>query len=445
MATIKYLLQSKSKTAQVYARLSLAKNVSFKKKTGFVIDFKNWSSVTGFPKNIDAESKRLKNKLKELDVFIIDRYNIDYNKGFDINSDWLLDIINEFNGQKKPSKTEYLIDYGNEFVSKLPNKITDKGVIGVSKDTITKYTTIVKKLKGFEEYKNTKLLIRDVDLQFRDEFVWYLTEVDGINNNTAGRYLSFVKTIVLDARKNGRIVSLQIENFKGFTVSPPIVTLNMEELEKIKAKDYELEYLDIARDWLIIGCYIGQRVSDLLRITSKFIITKGGFRVIQLTQKKTKNNVEVPIHKEVDKILKKRNGEFPPVFSKNEDSNSAIFNRYLKEVCRIAEIDTPTKGNLNNPETMRYETGIYPKWKLISSHTCRRSFATNFYAKEGYPTAMLKAITGHSTEKMFLVYIGKTANDYALQLAKIWEKEVDEKEKQDKQPKFKVIKNATNQ
>src|SRR5690606_10008651 len=114
------------------------------------------------------------------------------------------------------------------------------------------------------------------------------------------------------------------------------------ELEKIKAKTYEIKDLDTARDWLIIGCYIGQRVSDLLRLTDKFIINNNGFNFIQLTQKKTKNKVEIPIHDEVKRILNKRGGKFPPVFAENEGSNSALFNRHLKEVCRIARIDTPT-------------------------------------------------------------------------------------------------------
>jgi hypothetical protein len=73
-----------------------------------------------------------------------------------------------------------------------------------------------------------------------------------------------------------------------------------------------------------------------------------------------------------------------------------------------------------NPKTGRSENGTYPKWKLISSHTCRRSFASNFYAEENYPTPILMNITAHSTEKQFLEYIGKESIDYSLQLAKLW-------------------------
>jgi hypothetical protein len=45
----------------------------------------------------------------------------------------------------------------------------------------------------------------------------------------------------------------------------------------------------------------------------------------------------------------------------------------------------------------------------------RRSFATNFYGK--IPTTYLIYITGHSTEAMFLNYIGKSNKDLALEVS----------------------------
>lgn len=444
MATIKYLLQSKSSTAPVYTRLSLSKNISYKRKTGFVIDFKNWSTKTGYPKTNDASSKQLKNKLKELDIYIIKRYNDDYTKGLLINGNWLASVVDEFHGRTKPNKTEYLTEYGKEYLEKLPHRITKKGT-RTSKDTVTKYTTIVKKLIGFEEFSKRTYLLKEVDLQFKDEFFRYLTEEDNIGDNTAGRYLSFVKTILLDARKNGITLSPQIDDFKGFTVKPPIVTLNFEEIELLIKAKFETKIYGTTRDWLIIGCYIGQRVSDLLRLTDKYLIENEGYKFIEVTQKKTKKTVYIPLHKEVKKIMDKRKGQFPPIFSKKEGSNSTIFNRHLKEVCRLAGIDTPTKGNLNNPKTNRYETAIYPKWMLVSSHICRRSFATNFYGLKQYPTPMLRAITGHSSEAMFLGYIGKEANDFALQLAKVWDNETEVNHSNNKAVKLTVIKNASNQ
>jgi len=52
----------------------------------------------------------------------------------------------------------------------------------------------------------------------------------------------------------------------------------------------------------------------------------------------------------------------------------------------------------------------------VTSHIGRRSFATNFYGI--IPTSYLIYTTGHSTEAMFLNYIGKSNKDIALEMAK---------------------------
>ena len=59
--------------------------------------------------------------------------------------------------------------------------------------------------------------------------------------------------------------------------------------------------------------------------------------------------------------------------------------------------------------------GTFPKHELVTSHICRRSFASNYYGE--MPTPLIIAITGHSTERQFLVYVGKEPNDHAQQIA----------------------------
>ena len=147
----------------------------------------------------------------------------------------------------------------------------------------------------------------------------------------------------------------------------------------------------------------------------------------------------------MQKILDKRGGEFPPTFTNNVDSNKAMFNRYLKQLCKIAEIDKIENGNKFDEEKKRYISGQYPKHELVSSHICRRSFASNHYATELYPTPILMNITAHSTEKMFLEYIGKKPIDYSLSLAKIWQKVgLNNKEKEKKESNLTVVKNVVN-
>lgn len=419
MATIKFLLQSTSSTAPIYLRLSLGRNNTLKRKTGFVIDAKAWGS-NGFPKERDANSKNIKGQLLNLSAHVVNEYNSDNAKGIVISGEWLSSVIDRFHNRVEPEQKEFLTVYGDYFVQSLPDKVTTTGTKGVNKDTVGKYKTIVDKLKGFEEYTEKRYLIKEVGINFRDEFVKYLIDIDKLSSNTAGRYINFVKTIIRDARKHGYEISNQIDSFRGYTVAAPKVTLTFDEIETIKKADLSNEKLDIARDWLIIGCFTGQRVSDLLRMNKDMITTVSKYPIITLVQEKTKKTVQIPIHYEVKAVINKRDGEFPPVFANTSDSNSTMFNRYLKDVCKEAKIDTMTKGNIKDPETGIYGTGIYPKHKLVSSHICRRSFATNFYSQREYPTPLLMSVTGHATETMFLNYIGKKPIDYALQLAEIW-------------------------
>jgi hypothetical protein len=152
-------------------------------------------------------------------------------------------------------------------------------------------------------------------------------------------------------------------------------------------------------------------VSDLLKLNELNI---QGNNLIVTTQK-TKTPIAIPIMSQVDEVLKRRSG-FPRKLSDQK------FNEYIKEVCRLAQIDTPTKGakrtrvvdplkRRKHGYTTRKIDGVYPKFELVASHTCRRSFASNYYGK--IPTAIIRAITCHSTEREFLNYIQVSPEEHA--------------------------------
>jgi len=440
MASIKYSIQSKSDSASIYLRLSMGKSNYIKSRIGLTIDANNWSSRTGLPKKNNTDNKNFTNKLLKLKVFILDQFNDANSIGEEITKKWVLDKIDIHFNRNQIVEMEYLTTYGDKFLDELQYKVSQNNKKGVSVSTQKKYQTIVNKLKTYETTLGKRLLIKDVDLKFHKEFMKYMSEVDRLSDNTVGRYLKVVKTICLDAQRNGIQISDQIPHFKGFTVKSPIVTLSFDEIEKIKNKEFSNENHQIARDWLVIGCYTGQRVSDLMRMNKSMIQSIQKFEFIVLTQTKTNKLVQIPIHQEVRNVLDKRNGEFPPRFNKILETNNVLFNRYLKQLCQIAEINDIVEGNKHNEETNRYESGKFEKYKLVSSHILRRSFATNFYANRKYPTPLLMNITAHSTEKMFLEYIGKKPIDYGLQLAEIWSKEAI---KGREEIKLEIIKNTS--
>lgn len=434
MATIKYFLQSEKNPANIYMRLSVDRKTVLRRKSGYIINPDNWSK-NGFPKPNDAELKRLKSDLQDLSTKIEKSLNLAVSSGVLIDGEWLQTQIDTIQGKQKKTDIDRLINYMQLYIENLPYKVSSGGKTGVVHNTIQKYTTLKKKISEFENYKGTQFYIKDIGLPFSQELTKYFLEVDKLSRNSTGRYIKYIKSVCNDAQRNGIEVNQQLNQVRGISEKSAKIYLTFEELEKIEKKKYSRSALENAKDWLIIGCYIGQRVSDLLSLTSNNINSRNGIELIELTQKKTGKRVSIPIHHKVKEILTKRNGEFPERISDQK------FNLHIKDICELAKINQSVSGGKmakdEKTEMCRKEFGSFPKHKLVTSHICRRSFATNFYGI--MPTPLIISITGHSTEQQFLVYIGKDSNDYAIQIAEYFNLE---SLKAKKEPVLMVVKQA---
>lgn len=136
--------------------------------------------------------------------------------------------------------------------------------------------------------------------------------------------------------------------------------------------------------------------------------------VIELTQQKTGKQVTIPVLPITKEILKeglpysislqKFNGLLK-VLCKEADINEVIPGPKIEMVDKEGKVIPKNKNGKRTQKGQKQKVKVsFPKWQLISSHVCRRSFATNTYGK--LPTPLIMQITGHSTEKMFLGYIG---------------------------------------
>lgn len=146
----------------------------------------------------------------------------------------------------------------------------------------------------------------------------------------------------------------------------------------------------------MLGCEIGQRVEDLLKITEANLRKTSQGTFIDLKQNKTKKDVTIPVN---DRAMKVLNEGFPYRIA---DQN---FNDYIKDIAEEAKLNELVKGKKYDKSSKRKVLGNFPKHELITSHACRRSFATNYY--KIIPTTILMGITGHTKESTFLVYINK--------------------------------------
>jgi integrase len=309
-----------------------------------------------------------------------------------------------------------------------------RGRLGLSKSRINSYNNLLGIFKNYQGKKTYR--VKDINLLFSKQFLnWMLNEKE-YSESYARKKINDLKTVCGDAAIYGIQTSGQLKLIKGGKpINEFIIYLNPSELKKIEKAKLISKAHQNARKWLLFGCHIGQRGGDLLNITKDNFVTRNNLEVIELTQQKTGKKVTIPILEKTKEIL--RDGLPHPIAIQN-------FNNYIKQVCKIAELNELIKGRKYDKEKERRITGTHEKWELITSHVCRRSFATNLYGV--LPTPLIMQITAHSTEKMFLQYIGKGSLDYAQQIADFYEKQAKKKEQKERaKPELPVIKNSVNQ
>lgn len=439
MATIKFLIQSKKENAPIYCYFSLGRGKFYKRKTRETVNPENWSKDKGAPKNITSgtektlkENETLKNTLLKLESFILEQYRKRTDDEI-INGIWLDEIITAYySGGRRIEKLDYLDDFLEYYKTDILPFRKYRGK-KITYRTIQKHNTLIEKLQEFIKSENRKIKVSDYGLALSNKFEKYL-ENEGLSKITIGRYIKFPKTFITQSTSLGIEINKTLSEIEGYTDETPTIYITQNELIEIQKTVFLKPELETAKDWLVIGFYTGQRVYDLLQMSKKQLNKIDDDLFINLSQRKTKTPVLIPVHDEVKKILDKRNGDFPPAFSKNVESAKTMFNNHLRTITKQANINRLDYGKKWNAETKRFDYGKYPLYEIISSHVCRRSFATHNYAK--MPTPIIMAVTGHKTEKEFLNYIGKDFNDLSKQMLEYWKQA---KKDENKEPQQKNI------
>jgi len=440
--SLKFYIQSKKNPAAIYVRIREGNFIDAKANTNLLINQESFhNGYIRYNKIPIGANEKLKQEIQEknnhlielqniLDVLKSNIANLLNNRNTDelIDSRWLNEVINP---------TIDSVELPNE-LSKYFSKFLEFKKSSLKRSTIKKLGSIKNRIIKYEE-KHGRVYIHYVDNKFSKLFQLWCDEV-GYDHNTKVKTLKVVKTVCNHAFENGLRTSHQLGFItKGLKYKKTEhIHLSFDEIEKIIQTEMNNERLNTAKDWLIISCFTAQRVSDFLRFTKNKIITLEGMTFLDISQEKTDEPVLIPLSNEVVSILDKREGEFPPVFSNNVESNKAIYNKLIKEVCRFSKINNTVSAKLKNHKTKRYEIRKVPKYIAVSTHIGRRSFATNYYGKIN--SALLIAATGHASEQQFLRYVGKTGTQNALALAKEMRRFA---RTRNQEPKLTVVKSAS--
>ncbi|HUZ58675.1 MAG TPA: phage integrase SAM-like domain-containing protein [Hanamia sp.] len=298
-------------------------------------------------------------------------------------------------------------DFYNEFIEDTARgaRLTKKGKV-VAPESSKQYRVAYSTLKEY----NPKLNFNDITDKFYSNYLKFLNS-KGLAINTIGDQIKKLKTVMAASYKAGYHRNEAFKDFIKLSEPADNIYLSIPELKEIENLNLTSNpSLDRVRDLFLIGAFTGLRQSDFSRLRPQHI--KKGF--ITIDQTKTGEDVVIPVHSIVKKIIAKYNGNLPAAISGQK------FNEAIKEVCKQVpclignESKRRTQGGLKIISTLQ-------KWEMISSHTCRRSFCTNQYLA-GMPTLTIMAVSGHETETSFLKYIKVSKNEHAERMQEVWEK-----------------------
>lgn len=322
--------------------------------------------------------------------------------------DMIKKVINEYHGKEvEEIKKQNIkpIEFFQQYIDSLSNYIIKRTGARMKEGTKMNYKLVLKRYKKFLEHYKLDDSFSLFDDKFENKMTFFQLSVCNYTPNTVYATNSIMKVWLNHAEEEGLIKDKSFHKWKSKGPNVDHIYLDDEEIRKIYELNFTDEFktkwkidvkssIEQTRDLFIIGCLTGLRISDLNQLNESTWDMKS--YTLEIHTKKTGTMVEIPLAEEVIDIYKKYNGHFPsPVYK-------SAFNRQIQKCARIAGINqtmyiTSDKGGHREQIEKK-------KWELVSSHTARRSFATNLYRKTK-DAHLVMNFTGHKTEENFKRYI----------------------------------------
>ena len=206
--------------------------------------------------------------------------------------------------------------------------------------------------------------------------------------NSARVYMANIKAVLNIYADELPSSDLSLLNVRAeATISVYLSTDELERLEKYAGRLKGRERMYAL--YFLCSAWCGARVSDIQRIGPDSI-HRG--RLVYVCEK-TGAKAEVPVKKGLDNWL----AELETLRQANQFCGRT-YNRTIKDVCKRAGICSEVRGFRGGKEVKSQ------KWEQVSTHTARRSLATNLYLS-GCDLYTIGRMMGHSSADMTRRYI----------------------------------------
>jgi len=282
-----------------------------------------------------------------------------------------------------------------------------------AKNTVKNYTTVRNFLEDFQKSTKSKIELELIDYDFFEKLRDYAFKKKKIADNYFVKLISVLKTFMNWSIDKRYCSATDFKKFKTHEREIEIIYLTLDELFTLYNHKFESKKLEHVKDTFCFACFTGLRYSDIRTLDASNIID--GY-IIKNIQKTKEVGSKIPINKYALEILNKylETIHYPlPIISEQK------YNKYIKECCEKVKINTSTtiieyRGSESTQKTV-------PKSDLITSHTARKTFATNSLIL-GMKELVVRSITGHKKESSFKKYVKIADNIKQTEMENTWDK-----------------------
>ncbi|MCC9070997.1 site-specific integrase [Flavobacterium sp. F-65] len=371
---ITFFLKSSVKSTNekyIYLRITVdgvPKETSTKRKW----DLKRWEQKTARATGNKEDAKTLNLFLNSLELKI-SRYRDELSeKGETVTS---IKLINYALGKTTEKKSTVLQEFQlhNDQMLALVEK--EEYAIG----THERYKISKNHVREFMLYKYgvEDMEFNELNFEFVKDYEFYLKTVKNISNNTALKYITNFKKIVLSAVDKEIIAADPFKRFKSKKTKVPKKPLTNHELASLEKHHFSTARLSVVRDVFVFQCYTGLAYVDVYNLKqSDLKVGIDGEKWIMTGRQKTGSPINIPLLPKAVMIME-RYRNHPLCLERNSVlpvSSNQKMNEYLKEIADLCGITT-----------------------ALNTHKARRTFASTITLNNDVPIHVVKEMLGHQS------------------------------------------------
>lgn len=234
-------------------------------------------------------------------------------------------------------------------------------------------------VKDFMLYKYgvDDMEFNELNFEFVKEYEFYLKTIKNNANNTALKYITNFKKIVLIALDKEFLVTDPFKRFKCRKIKVPKKPLAGFELALLEKHKFSTARLGVVRDVFVFQCYTGLAYIDVFNL-KRSDIKEGidGEQWILTERQKTGSPINIPLLPKAAEILERYKNH--PICIERDSvlpvNSNQKMNEYLKEIADLCGITS-----------------------ALNTHKARRTFGSTVTLNNNVPIHIVKEMLGHQS------------------------------------------------